>query len=218
MKQQDHSLRGKLAEIGAGGVLTDYSIRALNRLGYFQVLKCVTIERPPADLLKPDPRFECRFLTPEELRKFSEDPANKIAADFLGDALRKGDECYGILEAGKLASYGWYALSETEIEDGGLAIRFDKGWVYMYKGYTRPEYRGQRLHAIGMARSLEDYRKRGVRGIVSYVAANNFASLKSCYRMGYEDFGLIAVSRFLGRFRVWHSPGCRTYGVRVVAT
>lgn len=210
-------MAAKLDDIGVGGKLTDFGIRAANRLSYFQVLKCVTITEPAAEYLDSG-KYECRFLSGAELTAFAADPANKMPLGFVHEALAKGDECYGILDGGKLASYGWYAVSETEIEDGGLAIRFDRGWVYMYKGYTKPEYRGQRLHAIGMTRSLKEYRERGIKGIVSYVAANNFASLKSCYRMGYKDFGSVAIGRVAGKFRIWHSPGCRTYGLRVVTT
>lgn len=213
-----NGLRSRLEAAGWKGLITDYGIRAANRLGYFQLLKCVTIAEPPAEYLDAGPKYVCRFLTPEELFHYSADPANKLSADFLRDALAKGDECYAILDGAKLASYGWYSTGATEIEDGGLAISFAKGWVYMYKGYTLPAYRGQRLHAIGMARSLEEYRKRGCRGIVSYVAANNHSSLKSCYRMGYRDFGTIAIRRFGGGpFRIWHSPGCAAYGVKVLA-
>jgi hypothetical protein len=95
----------------------------------------------------------------------------------------------------------------------------------MYRGFTHPGYRGQRLHAIGMTMALAAYRARGFKGLVSCVDVRNDASLKSCYRMGYHDFGAIYVmtlgrlfglrhppGRFL-RYPIIHcTPGCKAFG------
>lgn len=85
--------------------------------------------------------------------------------------------------------------------------------VYMYKGFTHEGYRGQRLHAAGMAQALQEYRAEGSKGIVSYVESNNFSSLKSCYRMGYVAFGYVVVLRVAGRYFIARSKGCRDRGV-----
>ena len=95
----------------------------------------------------------------------------------------------------------------------------------MYRGFTHPDYRGQRLHAIGMTRALVAWLARGARGFVSTVASRNDASLKSCFRMGYREFGTIYElrlgrllglrnprSRFLRRHLVYRTPGCRAFG------
>lgn len=82
----------------------------------------------------------------------------------------------------------------------------------MYKGYTHHNYRGQRLHAIGMTRALAEYLKRGFEGLVSYVEATNYSSLKSVYRMGYRDFGKIYVFRIFGKYLIHSSKGCKKYG------
>jgi hypothetical protein len=96
-----------------------------------------------------------------------------------------------------------------------LRFHFDPDYVYMFKGFTLPAYRGQRLHAIGMARALEGYAELGSKGILSYVESNNFASLRSCRRMGYEDIGTIVISKLGGRHYSFESPGCREYALRV---
>jgi L-amino acid N-acyltransferase YncA len=90
--------------------------------------------------------------------------------------------------------------------------------VYMYKGFTDDNYRGQRLHAIGMTRALRYYLATGHRGIVSYVESTNFDSLKSCFRMGYEAFGTVYLLKLFGRWFSVSSPGCRRFGFRVVST
>jgi hypothetical protein len=134
---------------------------------------------------------------------------------FLDGALAKGDACYGILDGANLAAYGWYATTPTAIDPPDLRLHFNPEYVYMYKGFTHTRYRGQRLHAVGMTKALGAYLARGYKGMVSYVEANNFASLKSVYRMGYTDFGRITLARLAGRYLARSSQGCAPYGFRV---
>jgi hypothetical protein len=53
---------------------------------------------------------------------------------------------------------------------------------------------------------------------VSYVEWNNFASLKSCYRMGYRDLGNIMIVGARGHYILRHDAGCGEYGFRLVRT
>jgi hypothetical protein len=46
-------------------------------------------------------------------------------------------------------------------------LEFDKAYMYMYKGYTHPNYRGQRLHAIRMTWALLACLERGFTGLIS---------------------------------------------------
>jgi hypothetical protein len=214
MTADSFSLRQSVAAGGWTGALADITIRGFNHCCDFQILKCIVIGEPQAEFLSLGPEFQARFLSREELLAFAEFPANELPATFVREALEKGDECFGILEGERLAAYGWYSNRPTEIGDGGMAIHFNSNFIYMYKGFTHRHYRGKRLHAIGMTMALKAYRERGFAGIVSYVAANNFASLKSCYRMGYQDFGSALVVRHKGFAMALHTPGCRTYGVK----
>ncbi|MDX1981111.1 MAG: hypothetical protein SFV51_12645 [Bryobacteraceae bacterium] len=215
MTADSSSLRQTIAAGGWSGAFTDITIRALNHCCSFQILKCIFIGEPQPEFLTLSAEFQARFLSAEELLTFAAFPANKLPEAFVREALAKGDECFGILEGERLASYGWYSNKPTEIGDGGLAIHFDPRFIYMYKGYTHNHYRGKRLHAIGMTMALKAYRERGLGGIVSYVAANNFASLKSCYRMGYQDFGSVLVAQHGKFFLAFHTPGCGRYGVKI---
>jgi hypothetical protein len=74
----------------------------------------------------------------------------------------------------------------------------------------------QGLYRSALPRALREYRRRGLRGIVSYVESTNFDSLKSCFRMGYKVFGSIYLARLLGRHFARSSPGCEPYAFRVV--
>lgn len=208
------SVRKDAQLFGWGKALYSLTYRAVNRVLYFKILKVVKITRPDPQFLECDPRFQCRFLDRDALLSFSREPRYDLSEGFLRQALAKGDECHGITDGEVLASYGWYAHEATPVEDD-LLLRFNKSYVYMYKGYTQPEYRGQRLHAIGMTMALQEYLDRGYQGLLSYVEAHNFSSLKSCYRMGYEDVGKVYVARLFGRYFSFGTRGARDHGFAV---
>lgn len=192
------------------------ALKALHSLFAVKILRGVHVQQPDAAFLKCPEAYNPGFLTRGELRDYVCDPRTEISSRFLDDAMARGDECYAIRDGETLAAYGWYASSgSTPIGLPDLVLRFNPDHVYMYKGFTDTRYRGQRLHAIGMTRALERYVAKGYRGIVSYVEATNFDSLKSCFRMGYKVFGSIYVIRVFGRHYAFSSPGCRRFGFRL---
>lgn len=194
----------------------DYSYRSINRLTKLMVLKCMTIEAADPGFLKSVNGYVCEFLDREKLMELSKNQAYDLGRKFLDEALGKGDECFAILDGDRLASYGWYSNMPTRINDG-LEFHFNDRYIYMYNGFTHPDYRGQRLHAIGMTMALNQYLKRGYKGIVSWVEANNFNSLRSCYRMGYRDIGEIYVIRLFRRPLIFCSGASPDYGLKVLA-
>jgi len=200
---------------GVWNVLYALWMKALNAVVFFKVLKGVTIEEPDPAYLELPEAYEPGFLPQTSLRAFAADPATEVSDAFLDAALAKGDECYAIRDGNHLAAYGWYATTPTPVSSPDMQLDFRHDYVYMYKGFTDPRYRGQRLHAIGMTRALAEYRRRGYRGIVSYVESTNFDSLKSCFRMGYKVFGSIYVLGLFGRHFTISSPGCTRFGFRL---
>jgi hypothetical protein len=198
---------------GVPGACFDLGYRALNRLTPLMVLRIVRLTRATADarLLTPPPGFRGGFLDAAELRRHAEDPALELGGAFLDDALARGDRCFGLVLGDRLASYGWYSRDPTHITRD-LVLRFDSDWTYMYKGFTLPAYRGLRLHALGMIGALWADTGRGSSGIVSFVEANNFSSLRSVYRLGYADVGRIVALRALGRYWIHVDGRCREHG------
>jgi hypothetical protein len=217
MKHLQERIRSSLASVGAARTIQDLSLRAANRVMLIKLLKCMSIERVnDAFTACPDP-YRPLFLSPPMLREFGRDPANEMSAAFLDEALSKGDECLGLLQGDHLAAYGWYSSGPTRIDPPDLVLHPGVRDIYMYKGFTHVDHRGRRLHAIGMTLALQSYLSRGFRGLVSYVESNNFASLKSVARMGYEIFGTIAVLKAFGVHCTRASAGCRARGLRVEA-
>lgn len=203
----------KIRRHGIGAALYEGAVRTLGAVADFKILRGVAVVHPePAFLQCP---YEARLIGGRELREFARDPANEMSREFLDEALARGDQCYGIVDHGRLAAYGWYAFGPTPIGIPRVMLHFRRGYVYMYKGFTHKDYRGQRLHAIGMTRALAHYLGSGHKGIVSYVESTNFDSLKSCFRMGYAVFGTITLVKLPGGWRGFSTPGCARYDFRV---
>jgi len=192
------------------------ALKALNTVATVKILRGVWVETPDAAFLKYPDRFTAGFLPESAIRRFAADPENGMSRDFVDEAVSNGDACYGIMDGPILASYGWYSTQPTRIDLPDLFIDFDKQYVYMYKGYTHPDYRGQRLHAIGMTLALREYRWKEFKGIVSYVESDNFVSLKSSFRMGYIPFGSIYLVHFFDHTFSYSTPGCKRFGFRTV--
>jgi GNAT superfamily N-acetyltransferase len=209
-------IRKTTVDFGCAAALHAVVQRAINRIAFFRVLKCVRVSAADPRYLAIDPRFQHGFLDEAALQRFSDDPRYDLSSQFLDEALAKGDRCYGILDGDRLASFGWYSAVPTRISDD-LRFCFDQRYVYMYKGFTDPDYRGQRLHALGMSSALQQLLEHGAEGLVSYVDATNFDSLRSCYRMGYTDIGQIYCLRARDHYWIHTDAGCRRLGVSLEA-
>jgi hypothetical protein len=193
------------------------------------ILRCLYIDTPDPAFLSLEPRYQAGFLDAEELDAYVAQPEYGLTERFVRRELAMGHECFAIREGRSLATYGWYSTTPTHFTDD-LSVRFGRQWVYMYAGFTPPAYRGQRLHAFAMTLVLSLYRARGYRGLVSIVQADNDASLKSCARMGYRQFGTIYTARPgrllqrrrtggpLDRVFVVTTPGCRAFGFQLART
>lgn len=212
------TFKSNIRSFGVSKAVADVAIRAVNRVLLLKVIKGIRIETVDPAFLECDGKYSGMFLDAAKLWHFAAEPKNELRPDFLDKALAKGDECYGFLAGPALAAYGWYSSKPTALDLLGLRLRFSDQYVYMYKGFTAADHRGHRLHAIGMTRALEAYLARGYRGIVSCVEWNNYASLNSCYRMGYHDFGSIAIAGLGKRYILHHDNGCREYGFRLERT
>ena len=214
-KQMIREFREASSRYGARAALYDLQCRVINRVVRFDVLRAMRValaDVPSAEMFEA-PGFDARFVSPAELAAAALAGVHDFTPEFLERAIARGDRCYGIFDGDTLASHGWYAQQPTPINEHYL-LHFDPDHTYMFKGYTLPAYRGKRLHAIGMCRALRAFTEEGKRGLVSYVASNNFASLRSVARMGYQIFGNLYLARTGKHALAFASGGCQPYGVR----
>lgn len=204
-------IRARLQREGLHGTLYIQAFRALNSVIPFKILKGIYLEDVEPKYLEEPDGYVGMIMPYGLLRRFAADPENELSESFLVAAQERGDRCYAILHGDTLAAYGWYARSATPIGIADLSVRFRPDYVYMYKGFTHEAHRGKRLHALGMAKAMRYFQEYGCRGLVSYVDSTNFASLKSCSRMGYKEFGAIYLAKLGGRYFAMSSPGCARF-------
>lgn len=183
---------------------------------YIDALKCMILTMQTVDqsMLSRKLSYEEKFLSESECLYFARNYDTNMREDVIRQNFSKGDSCYAFIKKREIVSYGWYSTSVMKLPNS-LILNFDPSYVYMYQGYTRNAYRGEGLHGIGMARALKFYCYQGYKGIVSYVDARNYKSLRSVYRLGYQIFGRVYVIRIRNKFFIWRSAGCKKYGLTV---
>ncbi len=165
------------------------------------------------------PDFEFRFLSAEEVESFAASPECCMGPQ-CADRIRRGrDFCYAALaKDGRLASYGWYAIEQIEAEHcGGADMQLPQDVAYMYKGYTHPDFRGARLHGAGMGGALGALKAHGVTALISLVHWANYASLRSCKRLGYVTIGHLVSWSVRGPRHVHMPAPERLHGARLGA-
>ncbi len=181
----------------------------------FRILRGMRVTHVDNDFLACPKQYRAGVLDAAALGRLAADASAELSPQFVHEAIAAGDECYAFCEGARLAAYSWYSTRPTPAVSPQLLLHFAPGYVYMYKGFTAPAHRGQRLHAIGKTRALRHYLGKGYRGLISYVESTNFDSLKSNARMGYRTFGSIYVVRLFGRYFAFSTPGCRRFEFRI---
>jgi hypothetical protein len=191
--------------------------RALSSVVYFRHLKTYvltpqTVNPASAPAVTP---YDCRFGDRETLLRLAGTPDLPVA--FVKAALDKGDRCFLVMDGPRLAGYAWYSTSPTRFDSkhDRLTLSCGSAYLYSYKGFTVPEYRGRRVHALGKLRVIEEAARQGYRGLVSYVDFDNYRSIRSLERVGYRNFGRALIVGARGRFLIGHSPGCARCGFRI---
>ena len=219
MSITDHAMvqkaLGKIERYGASATLHRALMKLVNRVVPFKILRAMHVEQVDPAFLACPKGYSAAFLDAKALAEIAKDPAAELSPQVVQDALAAGDKCLAIFRGDKLAAYSWYSTRPTPALSPELLLHFAPSYVYMYKGFTLPGHRGQRLHAIGKTRALCHYRAKGFLGLISYVESTNLSSLKSNFRMGYETFGSIYVVRLFGRYFAFASPGCKRLDFRV---
>lgn len=211
--------RDSINQHGVGATLYHAVYRAANQVTEMAVWNALvlTVDTLDKKLLADPRRANGRMISAADMRPYVDDRANVLTTRFIDEAVTNGDRCYALFEGDELAAYAWYATRQTRLLEitGAPVLHFDTSYVYLYHGFTKPKFRGQRLHAVGMASALVELAGEGKAGLVSYVDSSNLASLKSCYRMGWETFGRVAMVKLGGHYHFHCTPGCKQYDFRV---
>lgn len=181
----------------------------LNKVCDLRILSILSLsaENTAQDFVKSHSLFDEKKLSPLEVRNF-EYNKKRLPDKFIMHADNIGDFCYAFIDNNKIVSYGWYSQYPSAIDDY-YSLHFSSDYLYMYNGYTEAEYRGQRLHGLGMAQvaHLAQY-EMNKKGLVSFVEAQNYKSMRSCLRLGYKKRGLVFLFNLFGKKLSFTTKGC----------
>ncbi len=192
------------------------SYKLANRVGRVDLLRLMELRE--ADISIPAPSgspLAARFVPPEDMPALCDQFGALLPRRFVDLAIAKGDDCYALFDGATCASFGWYSRRPTIIR-GNLLLRFDPAFLYMYHGYTRPAYRGRRLHAIGIGeRARLAFQDPGVRSLISIAEKMNYGTQRSSYRLGFRSCGSIWRVGAGPFVKMGTSRACRPYGVTI---
>jgi hypothetical protein len=177
--------------VGIAGTLHKSIDIVLQKVLHTHVHAVVWLDvRELSELSAPDPQFTFRFLTADAIEAYAKDPSYFIDPALIA-GVRKGRElCFAAVAGDRLAAFGCYTVGYVKPEQAaGAAMSFPADVVYMSYGFTHPDFRGARLHGLVMGLALKELANFGITKLVSIVARSNYASLKSCYRLGYRNLG-----------------------------
>jgi hypothetical protein len=206
-------LRYKLRTCSLPQVFAYYLYQGANRVLPINIVRafCLTTDRPGPPLsLQGNER--CQRLSADEVRREAAKANSWITPHDAEANLALGDECFGVFVDGVVASHAWYSSRASALRSG-IRVRFDPRYTYSRWAYTRPDYRGRALHALGKRHALQHYAGLGQLGILSVVGVTNRESLHSADRQGGRPVGLLVAVSLGDRDLLWASAGCRAYGL-----
>lgn len=210
------NLRDDLRHHGVAKAVARAGYKLANRIGHLDMFRLVELTEASInpESLAHDSPYACRFVEGDERYALSRQFGEVLTRRYVETAVCKGDDCFAVFDGSTCAAFGWYSRRPTVIRDT-LVLHFDSDWTYMYHGYTRPEYRGQRLHALGITRAMKVFAERGLEGMISIAEATNYHTHRSSYRMGFVDRGIIWRVGFRNLSRIGQTRSCDAYGIRV---
>jgi GNAT superfamily N-acetyltransferase len=186
--------------------------RLARRLG----LKVVQVYRRPhvTDFQPPDHLSDLKFrlLAREELAEYAEDEANRLPAGFVQSSLAKGDVCIGAMRRGVLLGYTWWTNHPGCEEGGRILITIAPTDNYGYKGFVRPEHRGQGIYDALVFACGQTFIDMGKTHTTYVVGMANSANLKVQKKVGVKPVGIAGYARIFGHYLTFRTPGARAIG------
>ena len=186
----------------------------LNKICFTHIMRICILDSDDAKAsFNINSHFKFQKISPEHLKDYDYN-THRISDKTIEIACHNNDILYIAtpINSKKIVSYGWYSINPTVINNEFI-LHFPDTRLYMFNGYTEPDYRGFRLHALGMQYGALDASTFARDGLVSYVDAENYRSLRSCRRLGYKFIGYIFIFKILGHAWIFHSVGAKKYQV-----
>ena len=185
--------------------------RSIGRWVWLETYRCLRLPWKRAQAAEADAAalavpVEVRRLDRSDLQRYGSVAEYEISPRFVDGIAARDDLCLGAFVDGKLVSYRFFAVGPTAI-DSHLRFHFPLRWIYAYKAYTLPAWRGRRLHRRLFLGSLSEVQRwlQGLHeplGFVTLVVADNIASSRALARLGFSPFESFSVLRIRSRPRL----------------
>lgn len=115
------------------------------------------------------------------------------------NALAEGETCFTAWSNGALAFYGWVQFRERR-PGGWMRLRLPPSSAFIYRCFTRAEFRGKKIYPAAISNLLPDLAANGIHNVFIDHATNNVPSAKGISRLGATPIGAYWLYRF-GRIR-----------------
>lgn len=178
---------------------------------YRVFVRPLTRSHPPMDA---HPRISISMARPEELYKAAEDPDLDLAAEFVTDALARGDRAFAAFDGEDLVAYTWRTSTAAPHADG-LWVKVVAPYCYGYKAFTRESHRGRHLSGAMSFFSDAYGLERGSTTHVGFVELSNYASLAVEKTKRTQAAGYVGYANCFGRIIPFRSPAARKVGLEL---
>lgn len=193
-------------------MLHDLVISAIDKVIRFRCLVVYLLDEP-GEKKSTSGDVSVRVMSRNELREFEVCPEMQLPRLFMDEAYAAGDVCIGGFVDGEFCGYSWYSEKDSP-SSVGLTTSFLGDYVYTYKNFTLPQFRGLGMQVAIKEFALNFYKSKGKKGIVLAVESQNFASRRSTVDAGGRVVGywmyLLKNKFYWG----WGTKGCDVVGYR----
>jgi hypothetical protein len=179
---------------------------------YRVLLRGLMRDRPEPDL----DGITVRVARFEELVKAAEDPELDMEPGFVRATLKRGDTIFGAFYGDRLVSYAFRSISGLpHVEEHDVWARGRRPYVLSYKGYTRPLWRGKRIHAAVARYSDAHFLERGYTAEVNFIELTNFSSFRQSRFLERQPVGYVGFIKWFGHVIPFRTPLVRKMGIEL---
>jgi hypothetical protein len=202
---------------GAAKTLKHAVFRLINRFFLFDCLHIVALDR---ENLKPlDPAkihgLSSKIATAEDLEEMEKQGCWRMEGKM--ELFNRGDTCLLSYIDNKLAGYTWVLTNGCpSFVACGVRLSVPDEYLYIFWGWTHPDYRGYGLQSFRHREILNHPRWQDKKGLLGYRVHTNYSSKRGQEKSGFERIGNVYI---IGRKTNAHAligKNLRNWGIKRV--
>jgi len=189
--------------------------RAVNRVIRAECYNIVVLDQAEVreHRVASTPEVSVRVATRDELMEMHKQQTWQIH-DFLLDRAAEGDLCFLNYCGGELAGYTWANVNGQPLLFPHLRLKLPDNYIYNYAGFTLPKFRGYGLQAIRHSALIHHKQWNATtRGLIGYVNATNWPSIRGQTKSGYRKIGTLVLVGSKNHFVTFRSRAVRDFGI-----